>query len=198
VVSDRTQLRNRLSALASSQSGYFTASQAKSLGYSYSQQTFHTDRGNWIRIDRGLYRLPHWPIGPHDDLVRAALWSREEGVVSHESAAVVHGLGEIDPLRTHLTVPRRFRGSHPAVVLHHGEIEPGEIEQRAGFRVTAPLRTLVDLAHSATDLDQLARAMRGAQDRHVVTLRQLRARAEQLDTRAALNIERALLEEVVP
>lgn len=195
---DRTQLRNRLSALASSQSGYFTAAQAKSLGYSYSQQVFHTERGNWVRIDRGLYRLPHWPIGPHDDLVRAALWSREQGVVSHESAAAAHALGEIDPLRTHLTVPPRFRAKHPAVVLHHADLDPDEAQQGSGFRVTTPLRTLVDLAQSATDLDQLARAIRTAQERHLVTLRELRARAEQIDARAALNIERALLEANAP
>lgn len=192
---DRTSLRNKLSALAASQSGYFTAGQAKTLGYSYSQQNFHTERGNWMRVERGLYRLPHWPIGPHDDLVRASLWSRERAVVSHESAAAVHSLGEIDPLRTHLTVPTSFRGRHPGVVLHYGTIDPIEIEQHTGFRVTTPLRTLVDLAHSATDLDQLGRALRTALERHLVTMRQLRSRAEQLDARAALNIERALLED---
>lgn len=195
---DRTTLRNSLSALAATQSGYFSASQAKSLGYSYSQQNFHTERGNWIRVGRGLYRLPNWPIGPHDDLVRASLWSRERGIVSHESAASVHGLGEIDPLRTHLTVPAGFRGRHPGVVLHRGTIDPAEVEEHAGFRLTVPLRTLVDVAHSASDLDQLSRAIRAALDRRLVTMRQLRSRAEQLDLRSALNIERALLEEARP
>lgn len=192
---DRTSLRNSLTALAATQSGYFTAGQAKALGYSYSQQNFHTARGNWIRVERSLYRLPHWPIGPHDDLVRASLWSRERAVVSHESAAAVHALGEIDPLRTHVTVAPGFRARHPGVVVHHAIIGPGESEQHTGFRVTTPLRTLVDLAHSATDLDQLGRALRAALDRHLVTLRQIRSRAEQLDVRAALNVERALLEE---
>lgn len=193
--SDRTSLRNALTALAASQSGYFTSAQAKGLGYSYPQQNFHTERGNWLRVERALYRLPNWPVGPHDDLVRASLWARGRGVVSHESAAGVHELGEIDPLRTHLTVPSEFRGRHPGVVLHHGTVDPSEVEQHSGFCVTTPLRTLVDLARSATDPDQLARALGTAIDRHLVTLRQLRARAEVLDARAALNIERALLEE---
>lgn len=192
---DRTSLRNQLSALAATQSGYFSAGQARRVGYAYPQQTFHTERGNWIRVERGLYRLPHWPIGPHDDLVRASLWSRERAIVSHESAAAVHALGEIDPLRTHVTVPPNFRGRHPGVVVHRGIIESSEIEQHTGFRVTTPLRTLVDLAHSATDLDQLGRAIRNALDRHLVTMRQLRAHAEQHDVRAALNVERALLED---
>ncbi len=192
---DRTALRNRLSALAATQSGYFSAGQAKSLGYGYSQQNFHVERGNWIRVQRGLYRLPHWPIGPHDDLVRASLWSRERGIVSHESAAAVHGLGEIDPLRTHLTVPPGFRGRHPGVVLHRGTVDSGDIEEHTGFRLTTPLRTLVDVAHSGTDLDQLARAIRAALELRLVTMRELRSRAEQLDLRSALNIERALLED---
>lgn len=192
---DRTSLRNRLSALAATQSGYFTAGQAKELGYSYPQQNFHTERGNWVRIERGIYRLPNWPIGSRDDLVRASLWSRGRAVISHESAASVHELGEIDPLRTHVTVPPTFRGRHPGVVFHRGTVEPDEVMQHTGFRVTAPLRTLVDVAHSATDLDQLGRVIRAALDRHLVTLRQLRSRAEQLDVRAALNVERALLED---
>jgi predicted transcriptional regulator of viral defense system len=198
VPADRSSLRNRLTALGAGQSGYFTASQARQLGYSYSQQNFHTERGNWVRVERGLYRLPHWPLGPHDDLVRASLWSRDRAVVSHESAAFVHGLGEIDPLRTHLTVPAGFRGKHPAVVLHRASIDRAEIQQHAGFRVTTPLRTLVDLARSATDLDQLGRAIRSALERHLLTMRDLRSRSEQLDVRAALNIERALLEDASP
>lgn len=195
MLADRSSLRNALSALAASQSGYFTAAQARELGYSYPQQNFHTRRGNWLRVERGLYRLPSWPVGPHDDLVRASLWSHGRGVVSHESAAAAHELGEIDPLRTHLTVPPGFRSRHPGVVLHRGVIDAAEIEEHSGFRLTNPLRTLVDLGRSATDLDQLARAIRAALERHLVTLRQLRARAEQLDQRAALAIERALLEE---
>ena len=193
--SDRTELRNRLAALVAAQSGYFTAAQAVVLGYSYSQQTFHTQRGNWLRVDRGLYRLPHWPIGPHDDLVRASLWARGKGTVSHESAASVHELAEIEPLRTHLTVPPEFRGRHEGLVLHHGVVDALDVEEHAGFRVTTPLRTLVDLACSGADLDQVGRAIREALERHLVTLGRLRSRAEELDVRAALNIERALLED---
>lgn len=192
---DRAELRNRLAALAATQSGYFTAAQALELGYSYSQQAFHARRGNWLRVDRGLYRLPHWPIGLHDDLVRASLWARGHGVVSHESAAAVHDLAEIDPARTHLTVPSAFRGRHAAVVLHHLDLEASEVEEHTGFRVTTPLRTLVDVARSSTDLDQLGRAVREALERHLVTLGRLRSRAEALDARAALNIERSLLED---
>jgi predicted transcriptional regulator of viral defense system len=194
-VANRTDLRNRLAGLAAQQSGYFTAAQGLELGYDYPQQSFHTARGNWVRVDRGLYRLPHWPVGRHDDLVRASLWARGHGVVSHESAAAYHGLGEIDPLRTHLTVPRSFRATPAGVVLHRlADLRERDIEDEGAFRVTTPARTLVDLGRSAVDIDQLGRAIHDALDRHLVSLRDLRGRAEQTDLKSALAIERALVE----
>jgi predicted transcriptional regulator of viral defense system len=195
-VRDRTDLRNRIAAVAAQQSGYFTAAQALAIGYDYSQHSFHSGRGNWVRVDRGLYRLPHWPVGRHDDLVRASLRARGRGVVSHESAAAFHELGEIDPLSTHLTVPPGFRSSIRGVVLHHlADLSEDEVEDQGGFRVTTPARTLIDLGRSAVDLDQLGRAIHDALDRHLLTLRELRAQAQQTDVGAALAIEHALAEQ---
>ncbi|MGH3850356.1 MAG: type IV toxin-antitoxin system AbiEi family antitoxin domain-containing protein [Pseudonocardiaceae bacterium] len=54
---DRRDLRRRLFAQASEQAGYFTAAQAKAIGYSYQAQAHHVGAGNWLRIDRGLFRL---------------------------------------------------------------------------------------------------------------------------------------------
>ncbi|MGH3546393.1 MAG: type IV toxin-antitoxin system AbiEi family antitoxin domain-containing protein [Mycobacteriales bacterium] len=190
-----TELRNQLAALASEQAGYFTAAQARELGYDYPQHTFHTNRGNWVRVDRGLYRLPHWPIDQHDDLIRATFLSRGRGVISHESAAVVHRLAEIDPRRTHLTVPSDFQGTHRSLVFHHlSDLKDVDIDDCGGYRVTKPQRTLIDLGRSGTDLDQLGRAIHEALERHLVTLRNLRHQAEVIDAKAALAIERALLE----
>jgi predicted transcriptional regulator of viral defense system len=194
-VADRTALRNRLAALAAAQSGYFTAAQARELGYDYSQHTFHTCRGNWVRVERGLYRLPHWPVDRHDDLVRAALRTRGIGVISHESAAAFHELGELDPLRTHVSVPRSFRASVTGLSLHPVmDLGNDDVEDQGAFRVTNPMRTLIDLGRSSTDGDQLSRALADALDRHLVTRRAVRARSEAVDVRAALAIERALAE----
>jgi predicted transcriptional regulator of viral defense system len=124
--------------------------------------------------------------------VRATLWSRGRGVVSLESAAVYHELGEIDPLRTHLTVPTTFRARHAGVVLHHlDDLRAPETTDHGAFRVTTPLRTLVDVARSGTDLDQLARAV-DALRRHQVTADELRRSSEAIAVGAALAIERAL------
>jgi predicted transcriptional regulator of viral defense system len=193
VPADRQDLRRRLAAVAAEQSGHFTAAQARSIGYSYQAQKFHADRGNWLRVDRGLFRLPEWPVGMHDDLVRLSLWSRDRAVVSHETALAVHDLGDANPAVIHLTVPPSFRSRPPdGLRLHRGELPDGDIWPYEGFRITTPLRTLLDIAAGTLDLDQLVDAVRQACERTPAMRDALMSRAEDLGARAALRIERAL------
>ena len=187
----RRDLRRRLFETAASQGGYFTAAQAKEMGYSYQAQAHHVSAGNWLRVDRGLFRLAEWVPGLHDELARWTLWSRGRGVVSHETALSVHGIGELESDRVHLTVPPGFTMRHKAVALHVAELAKTDTIPMGGFTVTTPARTIIDVAAS-TDQDQLARLIDDARHAGLVTTRSLRTRAEQVDPRAALNIERAL------
>jgi predicted transcriptional regulator of viral defense system len=192
---DRTDLRRRLLALAARQSGYFSAAQALEAGYSYPAQRYHAKRGNWLRVDRGIYRLPEWPTGPREDLVRWSLWSRGRALVSHETALSVHELGDVDPAQIHLTVPRNFRQKDHSVVLHRAdELPRRDVEEHDGFRVTTPLRSLLDVAAGELDLDQLTRAIEEALARGMTTRRALLERADEFGANAALRIERALRE----
>ena len=149
-----------------------------------------------MRVDRGIFRLPEWPVGAREDLVRWTLWSRFRAVISHETALGVHDLGDVDPARTHLTVPLKFRQSDPSVVLHRGDLPAVDIDERDGYRVTTPVRSLLDVAGGDLDLDQLARAVDEAIENGMTTRRTLLARADELGARAALRIERALREVV--
>ena len=189
---DRRDLRRRLFLLASEQGGYFTAAQARTTGYSYQAQAHHVAAGNWLRIDRGLVRLAEWIPEVHDDLIRWTLWSRGRAVVSHESALAVHGVGELETARVQLTVPTSFSMRDDAVGLHLADLPEEDAEQRTGFRVTTILRSLIDVAALTADDDQLGRAIAQARETGRFTLRQLRDRAETVDVRAALHIERAL------
>jgi predicted transcriptional regulator of viral defense system len=191
VPTDRRDLRRRLFALAADQGGYFTAGQAKEAGYSYQAQAHHVGAGNWLRIDRGLFRLAEWIPDRNDDLIRWTLWAKGRAVVSHESALAVHGVGEFEASRVHLTVPTGFSMRDSAVVLHHADLPDSDVEARAGFKVTTVVRSLVDVAALA-DEDQLARAIEEARETGRLTIRQLRIRAEAVDARAALHVERAI------
>lgn len=192
VVTDRRDLRRRLFALAANQSGHFTAAQAKHLGYSYPAQAHHVHAGNWLRVDRGLFRLSEWIPDVHDDLVRWTLWSKGRAVVSHETALGTHDVGEFESRRIHLTVPPGFRMRDDALALHQADLPDDDVVERTGFRVTTLTRSLVDIAAGAPDEDQLARAIDEARAHGTVTLRGLRARAEAIDATAALQIERAI------
>jgi predicted transcriptional regulator of viral defense system len=164
----------QLYEIAASQGGYFTAAQARQAGYSYRQHHFHVSRGNWLKVDRGVYRLRNFPPGEREDLIRWSLWSRNregspQAVVSHDTALTIHGLSDIMPARVHLTVPRGFRKAiPPGCVLHKGGLGPEEVEERSGYRVTTPLRTLVDVADSALSQEHLNTAVRDALQRGIV------------------------------
>lgn len=189
---DRNELRRALVVIAAPQSGYFTAGQALKAGYTYPAQRYHAQRGNWMRIDRGIYRLPEWPVGIREDLVRWSLWSRGRGVVSHETALSVHDLSDVDPSHCHLTVPPNFRQSDPAVVLHRADLPTADVLEHEGYRVTTPLRSLLDMAADNLDLDQLAGGIEDAFAHGMTTRRALLARADEFGHRAALRVERAL------
>ncbi len=189
---DRRDLHRQLAALVATQSGYFTAKQALEIGYSYQAQKYHADSGNWQRTDRGIFRLPEWPVGQHEDLVRWSLWARGRAVVSHQTALAVYDLGDANPPLVHLTVPCNFRASAPGVRLHRAELPGEDVRQHTGFRITTPLRSLLDVATADVDVDQLATAIGDALREGMMTRRQLLMRADGFGPRTALGIERAL------
>jgi predicted transcriptional regulator of viral defense system len=192
MVIDRRDLRRRLFNLAAEQAGYFSAAQARDLGYSYQAQAHHVKAGNWLRIDRGLFRLAEWIPDVNDDLARWTLWSGGRGVVSHETALAAHGIGEFESPKAHLTVPPGFRKRDEAVTLHHVELPEEDVVQRVGFRITTPIRSIIDVAALSPDEDQLARSIEDARQNGLLAIRSLRSRSEILDPRAALYIERAI------
>jgi hypothetical protein len=113
-------------------------------------------------------------------------------VVSHETALTVHDLGEANPATVHLTVPPNFRARAPGVRLHRGILPETDVWEYEGFRITTPLRALLDIAAGTLDLDLLVTAVQEACERGPTTRQALLDRAEELGPHAALRIERAL------
>jgi predicted transcriptional regulator of viral defense system len=140
----------------------------------YSHLDYHVRSGKFERVEHGLYRIRSLPLGEQDDLVRLTFWSRNrqdepQAIVSHESALVVHDLSEILPGKIHLTVPLKFRKEPPAgCILHKATLNPTDIEDHAGFGVTTPLRTLLDVASNGVPQEQLEKAVAEALTRGLV------------------------------
>ena len=191
-VQDRLDLRRRLVEIARGQAGYFTTAQALAAGYSYSAQRYHVHRGNWEQVDRALFRLPEWPIERWDYLVRWSLWSGGRAVVSHETALVVHDLGDVNPARIHLTVPPGFRMQPRGLVIHQRELLLEDVEDWGGFRITTPVRSVADVAATPIELDQLATVVDDALRRDLFSRRRLREQADAVGPKSALAVERAL------
>jgi len=73
---------DRLFETAAGQSGYVTTKQAAEAGYSTHLLRKHIHAGHVTRPQRGIYRLVRSPVGEHEELVPAWLWSEQAGVLS--------------------------------------------------------------------------------------------------------------------
>ena len=173
---------NVLFAIAEGQQGYFTSKQAADAGYQPGSQAHHVKSGNWVRVERGIYRLAHFPQSSEEQLVIYALWSRNragepEGVYSHQTALSIHDLSDVNPAKLHMTVPAAFRRTAKTpnvLVLHRSNLNERDVEQRQGFATTRPLRTIADLATSeSVARDIVGQAVIEGRRRGVITAREI-------------------------
>lgn len=163
---------DRLYETAGAQDGYFTTQQAADAGYSSQLLHKHIRGGRVVRVQRGIYRLVHFPAGEHEELAVVWLWSNRTGVFSHQSALALHCLSDVLPGQIHLTLPpdwrqRRFRVPD-GVVLHHADVSPDEQVWFGPVPVTSPRRTLDDCARELVSPDLLRQAAQQALRRGLV------------------------------
>ncbi|NOX31149.1 MAG: hypothetical protein GXP35_14040 [Actinobacteria bacterium] len=187
---DRQLLRQSLYRLAAGQAGYFTAAQAIEIGYSYQAQKHHVDHGNWMRVDRGIFRIPEWPTGMNDGLIRWVLWSKNRALVSHDSAAAAHGLGLVNPAKVHLTVPPDFRMDDDVLVLFHRHLPSRDVTAIDGVPITTVLRTAIDTIETHFDEELVASVVADAVDSGAMLLSQLVRRFDELSDEAKPRGER--------
>lgn len=194
---------NKLFEVASAQSGYFTARQAREASFSKEDLKHHVRSGRFVRIKRGLYRFKQYPPSPQDHVVEAWLAAVAAGapaVVSHETALRLHNLSDVVPESVHLLVPRKYRriaGRLPRGITVHTSVAPpprNDIVTVGPVRVTAPARSIVDAADAGTAPDQILLAVRQALDQGLTTARTLGAKARARSGRVAKLIRRAIAE----
>lgn len=104
------------------------------------------------RVARGVYRISRFPASPRADLWTAVLWPRGnasvKGILSGETALLLHGGTDVNPSLIHVTLPKRSRieRTPPAPIkLHFADIDQGDVELLDGLPVTSARRTLRDL-----------------------------------------------------
>jgi hypothetical protein len=111
--------------------------------------------GAWTRLGRGAYldgALPEDAYARHRLLVRAALARLgTSAVVSHQSAAVLHGLPLWGARLSEVHVTRRppaWNDSRGTLRVHVARLRDDEVASVDGIPVTGPVRTALDLARA--------------------------------------------------
>jgi predicted transcriptional regulator of viral defense system len=179
-----------LEAEAYHQGGYFNAGQARAHGVSRQLLGHHLRHGRFERIRRGLYRVKGFPRDEHDDMRQAWMAVDIAGaLLSHDSALTLLDLSDTIPDGVHLLVPRRHRGlRRPAGVILHTRPDSEHIATvwRDGLPLTAPARTLVDVA-GRIQPEQLSMAAGQALRRGLLTTGQLKDEAERRHKHDTIN-----------
>lgn len=197
----RTEKLQRLFELAATQAGYFTAAQAREVGYSPRSLVHHVAACHLERVSRGFYRLVGVPVAPHDDVVAAWLKLAPHGaVVSHDTALALYDLAPSRSREIHLTLPRarrpRARRSRTALTLHttSDPLRRTEVSHRFGVRITSPSRTIVDVADLGADPSVVIEATARALATGLATPEELHEAARDRSARVRQLVGRAIEE----
>ena len=176
---DQPDMRG-LEAITYAQHGYFTTTQARERGFSSQLLSHYVRRGRFESARRGLYRLPGFPRAEDDEMREKWMAvGANKAVLSHQSALALLDLSDNIPNAVHLLVGRRYRGlRRPAGVVIHTRPDEEEVAtvRREGLPLTAPARTLIDVAGELQP-EQLEMAVQQALGRGLLTARKLEEEA---------------------
>ena len=158
-----------LEMVASDQWGIVTTAQAGREGVERLQLSRLAEKGDLERARHGVYLLPSHQAGPQDE-IRAVWLSLEPKkfiderwedewpvVVSHESAAHIHGIGRlIPPKLTFSTGGTKQTRQQGVRIYTRRELAEADIVSVDGLPVTSIARTVADLAEQKVERGYLA------------------------------------------
>lgn len=142
------------------------------LGYSRDQIRWAVKTGRLHSIDRSVYAVGHTRLSPYGGCFAAVFAAGPGAVLSHHSAAWLHGLARWSPQPFHVTGPVARRPRLPVRIHRARHLEAADRELVEGIPVTSVARTLLDLA-AALKFEQLERLVERAEERECFDLRQV-------------------------
>ena len=176
----------QLAEVTESQWGMVTTAQARAQGIDHMTLKRLNDDGHLIRLIHGVYRSAGAPSAEHEEL-RAAWLAAEPRrlalerlhdnrpgiVVSGESAARLHGIGDLRATRSEFTSPTRRQSQRLDVRYRTRNLPREDITVRDGLPATTRERTIADLVEDRQDLSTVADALRDATRQSVLDTERL-------------------------
>lgn len=158
--------------LATRQQGIVARRQLIALGWTVHQINEALDRGDLIRIHRGVYAVGHTALSFDAKLVAAAFAGGDGAAISHSTAAALWGLSP-QRGRIEISVPRSRRWNPSTLVVHRPHRLIDDITSHRGIAVTTVARTLMDCSPHCS-IQELRRMLNEAEyqrlvDRSLVT-----------------------------
>jgi len=159
-----------LAALADRQHGVVSIGQLKGLGYSTSAVGRAAESGRLHSIDRSVYAVGHRRLDLHGLCLAAVFTCGPGAVLSHHSAAWLHGLARWSPVPLHVTGPVARRPRLPVRIHRTRRLAREDWELVEGIPTSSVPRLLLDLA-AAIRFEQLEKMVERSEERGLFDLR---------------------------
>jgi hypothetical protein len=159
-----------LAELADRQHGVVSVGQLHGLGYSKGAIEKGVRSGRLHSLDRSVYAVGHTRLSPHGECFAAVFACGPGAVLSHHSAAWLHGLARWSPEPFHVTGPIARRPRLPVRIHRARRLEEADRKVVEGIAVTAVPRLLLDMA-AAIRFEQLERMVERSEKRGLFDLR---------------------------
>jgi very-short-patch-repair endonuclease len=182
-----------VSWIASQQLGLITVEQLRLAGLGRGAVRRRVPAGRLHRVHRGVYLVGHPAPHPDVPLLAALLACVERVYISHVSALALWELVRAPITEVEVTAVGWNCKSRPGIRVHRvGALHPLDRRARSGIPVTAPARSLLDFAATASD-EETRRAIAEARVRRLLRPGELAAAADRAPRRAGTAHIRALL-----
>jgi hypothetical protein len=186
--------RRELLVLLSVQAGIVDRRQALDVGFSRRQISYRLRSGAWQRVYPGVYATFTGPLPREARLWAAVRFAGDGAMVSHETAAEVHGMIERPASSIHVTVGRSRRPAPyrpvQGLVIHRSDQSRQQFPGPFKLPRTRVDDTVLDLVAAAPTFDHAYTWISRAVFRNLVTassLREALARRSRIRWRAWLN-----------
>ncbi|TWE13188.1 type IV toxin-antitoxin system AbiEi family antitoxin domain-containing protein [Rudaeicoccus suwonensis] len=177
-----------LAEVTAYQWGMVTSAQAGIHGITRLELSRLAADGQLERLAHGVYKDAGVPAGQHDDLKAAWLSTDPKTmgearikdlangvVVAGESAAGLHGIGDLRALRHEFVSPARRQSQRSAIRYRQRKLASRDVMLVDGLPVMMMERTIADLVEEVGDLSLIADTLRDASRKRDLDLARLRS-----------------------